>query len=116
MLKRNDSFSKHHKREDSLHLLNNKLRCPSSNPTSSKPKLNTYNRYKDIFIDHPEDDLKRGNSNYVSSNPMSPGHVKVDSKISSDGNINNYKNIINSNYISNSSTHKLQSTSKKKVK
>jgi len=116
ILKRNDSFSKHHNKEDSMHLVNNKIRCPSSNPNSSKPNLNTYNRYKDIFIDHPEDDLRHGNSNYLSSNPTSSGHVKVRSKINSDGNINNYKNIISSNYNSNSSTHKLQSTSKKKVK
>jgi hypothetical protein len=95
--------------------MNSKLRCPSSNPTSSKPKLGTHNRYKDIFIDHPEDEVQRGNSNYP-TNPFSAGNVKGGSKIISDGTSNNYKHILSSNYNSNQSTQKLQSTSKKKIK
>jgi hypothetical protein len=116
-LKRNDSLTKQLKKDDSLHNLT-KFRCPSSNPSVSKPSMNTFNRYKDIFIDHPDDDIHTGgnNMNYP-SNPFSAGgNMKNGNRINNDsGNMNNYKNKIISDYSSNQSTQKLYSTSKKKV-
>jgi hypothetical protein len=115
-LKRNDSQPKSLKKEDSLINLNNKFRCPSSNPASSKPKLSTYNRYKDIFIEHP-DDVNLVNPNYP-SNPHSAGNTKIATRQNFEpGTFNTYKNNLSSNYNSNPSTiERLQSTSKKKMK
>lgn len=81
--------------------------------------MDSLNRYKDIYIDHPDDDIHRGcnNINYT-SNPFSAGgNMKAGNKINNDaGTSYNYKHNINGNYSSNHSTQKLQSTNKKKVK
>lgn len=96
------------KREDSTPHINNKFRSPSSNPTG-KPKSVVSNRYKDIYIDNPDEEIVvTTNSNYPNNNPFN--HQKQlnrgqDNHVSSIG--NNYRS---SNVVSN---NRLNSTKKK---